>query len=127
MRNVFAVQFKRSIRILLSNIKQFLSIIFIIGIAVTLFVGLQANYNSLDLRVNDMYERGKMASIWANYTFVTEDLKDKEEIRNLLKYDVEVSERLMLSGKIESSTSQIALSDNYPTISKPSSLYKKKH
>lgn len=125
MRNVFAVQFKRSIRILLSNIKQFLSIIFIIGIAVTLFVGLQANYNSLDLRVNDMYERGKMASIWANYTFVTEDLKDKEEIRNLLKYDVEVSERLMLSGKIESSTSQIALSDNYPTISKPSSLYKK--
>ena len=57
-----------------ANWKQFLSILFIGGIAVTLFVGLEANADSIASRVNETYTRGNMADIWVTTSsYVEED------------------------------------------------------
>src|SRR5574344_1183127 len=61
-----------------SNWAQFLAIIGIGGVAVTLFVGLLANAESIEKRVNASYDDGNMADIW-----VTTKTYDKDDQANL--------------------------------------------
>lgn len=124
-KSVASILFKKSLLSLKENFKQFLSIIFIIAIAVTLFVGLQANYKSISSRVDDMYKKGNMADLFATYSLFTEKDNDIEEIRNYLNYDVNVDTRLNISAKVEGRSTNILLSDGYPYISKPSAILKK--
>ena len=69
-KNVYSMLFKKSLKDLKSNIKQFISIVFIIALAVTLFVGLQANYISLKTRVDDFYIQGNVGSYFLTYAMV---------------------------------------------------------
>ncbi|MEG0977952.1 MAG: FtsX-like permease family protein [Bacilli bacterium] len=124
-KSVLGLQFVKALRSLKTNFKQFISIIFIIAIAVTLYVGLQANYQSIDKRVTDMYKRGNMASLWSTYSLITDNSTDKEDIKNLLQYDAQFDERLILDSKIGGISTNLAISNGYPMINKPSSLYKK--
>lgn len=121
-RSVYSILAKKSLKDLVSNIKQFISIIFIIALAVTLFVGLQANYISLDTRVDDFYTQGNVASYFMTYTMV--DDNEEKAINDLMPFDVDTNKRLNISAKLEGKSLNIAVSDSYPTVSKAYELFK---
>lgn len=120
-KTVYSMLFKKTIEDLKSNWKQFISIIFIIGLAVTLFVGLQANYISLKSRVDDFYTQGNIASYFTTYTMVDEN--EEKEINNIIPFDIDTNRRLNLTAKAEGQPMNIAISDTYPTISKAYELF----
>ena len=115
-RSVYSMLAKKSLRDLVSNIKQFISIVFIIALAVTLFVGLQANYISLDTRVDNFYMQGNVASYFMTYTMV--DDNEEKAINDLMPFDVDTNKRLSISAKLEGKSLNITVSDTYPTVSK---------
>ena len=56
--------FKKCIRDIFRNIKQFISIIFIIAISCTLYIGLEANAEGFEKRVNRIFTNGNLSDIW---------------------------------------------------------------
>ena len=121
-KSVYSMLFKKSLKDLKSNVKQFISIVFIIALAVTLFVGLQANYLSLKTRVDDFYIQGNVASYFMTYTMV--DDNEEKTINDIMPFDVDTNKRLNISAKLEGKSLNIAVSDTYPTVSKPYKLLK---
>ena len=121
-KSVYSMLFKKSLKDLKSNVKQFISIVFIIALAVTLFVGLQANYLSLKTRVDDFYIQGNVASYFMTYTIV--DDNEEKAINDIMPFDVDTNQRLNISAKLEGKSLNIAVSDSYPTVSKPYKLLK---
>lgn len=111
---------KKGLREITSNWKQFLSMLFIGTIAVTLFVGLTANAQSLDDRVNETYEKGNMADLWVTVTGVDED--DKAAIERITGGEVEG--RYYYYAALEATASYIVINSEYPEISKPWNLIK---
>jgi ABC-type antimicrobial peptide transport system permease subunit len=124
-KDVLKMLFKKTFRDLKSSVKQFISIVFIIGIAVTLFVGLQANYSSLKARVNDMYDNGNVADIFLTYDLINEKDKDEENIKNLFpyEYDITSEKRLIMPSKVQSANSNLAITDYFPHIDRASNIY----
>ena len=114
--------FKKALRDLRSNWKQFISIIFIIGLAVTLFVGLQANYLSLKNRVDDFYSKGNVASYFMTYGLVDEN--EEKNINDIIPFNVDTNLRMSVSAKLEGKGINIVVSDTYPTVSKAYKLLK---
>lgn len=122
--STFFILLKKSFKDLKTNIRQFLSIIFIITIAVTLFVGLQANYKSLKERINYYYEQGNMSSYWLTYGLVTNEEETNITAKlNQNGIQVESDTRLIVNAKVEGSSVNLVISDTYPTINKPAGLY----
>ena len=62
-KNARGILFKMGLRSVKQNFLQFLSIIAIGGIAITLFVGLLANVESFENRVSTTYEKGNLPSL----------------------------------------------------------------
>ncbi len=108
---------KMLIRSLKRGWAQFLSIISIGAIAVTLFVGLLANADSFENRVNEVYSEGNLSSLWVTTTKY--DSKDQEEISALLNDDEEMEGRLYLPCKVGSMDIYLAVLPDMPSISKP--------
>ena len=108
---------KMLIRSLKKGWAQFLSIVAIGAIAVTLFVGLLANADSFESRVNEVYSEGNLASLWVTTTKY--DAKDKEEISSLLNEDETIEGRLYLPCKVGSMDIYLAITPTMPKISKP--------
>lgn len=106
---------KREIK---SNIKQFLAIIFIVSLAVTLFVGLSANTKSFNNRVNKLYKEGNIADI---YTYVSS--YDGDDLFNLKNIDnvEDVNQRFVMDGELNGGAITFILNEKEPTIAKPSS------
>lgn len=73
--------FNKMRREIKSNIKQFLALILIAGLAVTLYVGLSANAKSLQNRVDKLYEAGNIADIFVYSTDVNDE--DMEYLANI--------------------------------------------
>ena len=121
-RSVYSMLFKKSLKDLKSNLKQFISIVFIIALAVTLFVGLQANYLSLKTRVDDFYTQGNVADYFLTYTLVDEN--EETTINNLIPFDIDTNQRMNISAKVEGKSINLAVSDTYPTVSKAYELLK---
>ena len=61
---LFKLLLRKCFREILRNIKQYISIIFIIAISVTLYTGLDANALGLKNRVEDVYVKGNIADEW---------------------------------------------------------------
>ena len=108
--------FKKSLKDLKSNVKQFISIVFIIALAVTLFVGLQANYISLKTRVDDFYIQGNVGSYFLTYAMV--DDKEEKAINDIMPFEIDTNRRFNVGAKLEGKSINIAVSDTYPTVSK---------
>ena len=73
---------------------QFLAVIAIGAIAVTLFVGLLANAQSFENRVNEVYSEGNLASLWVTTTRYEKE--DQEMISSFLEEGEEMDGRLYL-------------------------------
>ena len=112
---------KKCIRDIIRNVKQFIAIIFIIGVAVTLFVGLLANSNEFERRVNIVYEKGNIADIWVT---VNPDLFSSTEMEEEYNTLVEINggdadnveKRLYLPTTINNLSANALISKDFPKI-----------
>ena len=92
---------------------QFLSVISIMGIAITLFIGLTSNAKGVNNRVNELYFKSNMADIYTSVS--TYDTNDDEQFSLLGDYE----KRYQISGEVNGKNGTLLFMDNYPTISKP--------
>ena len=63
-RSTFSVLFKMAVREAKKSWAQFLAIVAIGAIAVTLFIGLLSNAECFDRQLNATYDAGNMADVW---------------------------------------------------------------
>ena len=117
----FKILVKKCIRDIVRNLRQFIAIIFIVAVAVTLFVGLQANSKEFERRVNIVYEQGNIADIWVTIspdlfstTEMDEQYNELVEINGGNKENVE--KRLYLPTSINNLSTNALISKNYPKI-----------
>ena len=106
-----------NIRTFLHSKFQFLAVIFITAIALTLYVGLTSNAKSINDRVNSLYQDGNIADIWV--TTSTYDENDLNNLKSILNDDGEVESRLYLPASINSYSSNALISESIPNINKP--------
>lgn len=117
MVSTFSLFRKKATRDIAHNWKQYSAIILITGIAITLYVGLTSNAESLKQRVNEMYEGGNIADVW---TTVTEfNRRDEKAIQEIIGDEGQIDERFVVSAKLNSKTSTAHLSYDYPKVNKP--------
>ncbi len=119
---VLSLFFKMIIREFKAHWSQFIAIIAIGGIAVTLFIGLQANAISFQKQVDTMYEMGNLADIWV--TTNDYDKKDFENLQQIVGEDGYVEKRFDLPSQASSRPIYAIISDTMPTISKASTITK---
>lgn len=111
---------KVALREIKHNWAQFLSMIAIGAIAVTLFVGLLANADSIESRVDSAYQMGNMADIWL--TLDETDEKAETHIKSFLDSNDEIDTRFEFPCKLVNTSSVCAVSKTMPKISKPYSI-----
>lgn len=113
----FSLFFRLAWREVRHHWTQFLAIIAIGAIAVTLFVGLEANAVSLENRVEETYSSGNMADLWVTSSRYEE--KDEEKIASLLQKGEHYEKRFELNASVGSHSVLTAVSVSLPTISCP--------
>lgn len=106
-----------SFRSLKKGWSQFLAIIAIGTIAVTLFVGLLANAQSFENQVSQCYQEGNLADIWV--TTEKYDAEDESQIKTLVGDKGQVESRFYYPAEIGTHEIYMTVSKDYPTISKP--------
>jgi ABC-type antimicrobial peptide transport system permease subunit len=94
MKSVVALLAKKTLRSIKLGWKQFLAIVLIGGIAITLFIGLLSNAQSLQMRVDELYRIGNEADIYVT-TSKHED-EDLDKIKTLVYKDDAVESRFMM-------------------------------
>jgi putative ABC transport system permease protein len=96
------------------NLGQFLAIIGISGIAVTLFVGLKSNATSIESRVNQVYSDGNVADIWL--TTSSYDKDDENLVVSSLNSGAEVDHRFYSFVQINKRNFYAVVRDGLPSI-----------
>lgn len=123
----FKVLIKKCFVDLVRNIKQYIAIVFIIGIAVTLYSGLDSNAVNFANRVADVYssEKGNLSDIWLTLSrkdidadTSNQDKLDLQKMEEIAGDDGAVETRLMLPSSIESYSAYGLISFSRPTINK---------
>lgn len=125
---LFKTLTKKLFRDIWKNFRQFISIIFIVGISVTLYVGLDANAQSFENRVNEVYKKGNIADEWitispdfVNTEQMEEDLTFIEEEAGVNSGGV-VETRFYLPMSLGSTSANALVMDKLPTINTPYNL-----
>ncbi|MBO4737260.1 MAG: ABC transporter permease, partial [Bacilli bacterium] len=113
---------KLGLREIKNNWKQFLAIIAIGSIAVTLFVGLMANADNFESRVQKTFDSGNMADLWV--TTKTYDENDVYRIRQIVGEEGEVESRFEAMGQAGHHSVYVGITYGEPTISHPYDLQK---
>jgi putative ABC transport system permease protein len=96
------------------NLGQFLAIIGISGIAVTLFVGLKSNAVSIESRVNEVYKEGNVADLWLTTSKYDKD--DENLISSSLNADAEIDHRFYSFVQINKRNFYAVVRDGLPSI-----------
>ena len=104
------------------SILQFLAIIAIGAIAITLFVGLLANADVFETQVKSVYKQGNLASMWVTTTL--NDTDDFEEIKRIVGDRGEVEGRFYFPGTANARNVYLSITDKKPTLSKPFDITK---
>lgn len=120
------VLLKKCFRDIFRNIKQFISIIFIVAISCTLYIGLEANAQGFEKRVNTVFKEGNLSDLWVtispeldNYEQMDQDL---QFIKSVSGENSEAETRLFLPSNILSYSVNGLISSSFPTINKPCSF-----
>ncbi len=103
----------------LNGWKQFASIIAMGGIAMTLFVGLLSNAQSLSNRVDEFYASGNLPDLWVLTKEYVPDLEEGLRFADVLEDGDQVDSRFQITGKVNSSTCYGAIVSSMPSLSKP--------
>ena len=121
-RRTFAFLFKQGLREIRSLWKQFLAIVAMGAIAVTLFVGLQANADGLRNRLDSLYQAGNLADTYVTVNPLKGNQGELTEIRSLMGEEADVEARFYSFARIDTNNAYCAISTSFPTISKPSNM-----
>ena len=113
---------KLGLREIKNNWKQFLAIIAIGAIAVTLFVGLMANAENFSSRVETTFRNGNMADLWV--TTLSYDERDEAAIKHIVQDKGSVESRFEIMGQAGHHSVYVAVTDGEPAISHPYDLQK---
>ncbi|MCD8209555.1 MAG: ABC transporter permease [Coprobacillus sp.] len=108
---------RKTTRSIKNNWGQFLSIILITAIAVTLFLGLSANAESFKDRINRLYEECNVADIWI--TTDGESEADTQYISSLLNESDSMEVRGYIPATFEEDSAYMVTTDVMPTINAP--------
>jgi len=100
-----------------SHWAQFLAIIGIGGVAVTLFVGLLANAESIEKRVDQAYDEGNMADLWV--TTSSSRTIDYVSISSIVGEEGEVDTRFEAPGRFARNSIYTVITPEIPRISHP--------
>ena len=122
MVSVRKILAKLGLREIKNNWKQFLAIIAIGTIAVTLFVGLMANADNFESRVNRTFDNGNMADLWV--TTRSYDSRDEANIKEIVGDKGRVESRFEAMGQAGHHSVYVGVTDGEPTISHPYDLQK---
>ena len=114
-----AILSKKLFRQTLSGWKQFISIIAMGGIAMTLFVGLLSNAESLSERVNSFYEAGDLPSLWVITKEHETDLGSSLKSAGVLDEEDRVDSRFQINARLNSHIVYGAITTGMPTLSHP--------
>ena len=117
--STFGILNKKLRRETLSGWKQFLSIIAMGGIAMTLFVGLLSNAQSLSNRVETFYQDGNLPSIWVLTREHQSNLDEEFKLAGILDEEDQTETRFQITAKVNSSSCYGAVVSKRPTLSKP--------
>lgn len=119
---LFKTLFKSCLRDFRKNLKQFIAIVFILGIAVVLFTGLNANSIAFENRVNQVYssENGNLADIWVtlNTDMESDSSDDLVEIEKFIGDDGKMEERTLIPSSVNNFACYSLISIDRPTINK---------
>ncbi|MCD8204897.1 MAG: ABC transporter permease [Coprobacillus sp.] len=114
---VSGVLTRKTTRSIRHNWGQFLAIIGITAIAVTLFLGLSASAKSLDERVDRLYSECNVADIWVTTSGYEED--DQTALENMLDSEDLLEKRSYLPSYLGVRSMYAVIVDEYPAISAP--------
>ena len=113
----FGLLNRMMLRTIKQNLMQFIAIIVIGAIAVTLFVGLEANAIVFESQVEEVYEAGNLADLWV--TTESYDKEDFEKIQSIIDGKGQMESRLYLPSQSAVHSLFLTVVDKIPTISKP--------
>lgn len=119
----FKILLKKCFRDIGRNLKQFLSIIFIIAVAITLFIGLEANSEAFERRVDEVYTQGNASDIWITVNPEIFDTKSNLEDFNKVVAanggdESLVEKRMYLPTTINGISASALISRTLPNINK---------
>lgn len=117
-KNTMLILLKMQLRNIKKHIGQFLSIIMIGAIAVTLFVGLYSNSMVFDDQIQTVFDQGNVADLYVT----CDDFKQEDEdfIKSLTEENGDqFEERLYLPATINNKNIYLGVVDSMPSISKP--------
>lgn len=116
-KSTFSILLRMMLRTLRRGFMQFLAIITIGAIAVTLFTGLISNADVFETQVNTVYKEGNLPSLWV--TTKSYDANDMSMISSLLSEGEKVESRYYLPCQGQAHSYYLCVSKDMPTISKP--------
>lgn len=105
---------KIAIRTIFKQWLQFLAIIMINAVAVTLFVGLCSNADNIAKRTNTLYEGSNIADIWTSITI--NDEQDSDAINQIVGELGYTETRYSLNAEIGNGSFNALMSEELPTI-----------
>lgn len=108
---------RMTLRSLKKGWAQFLAVILIGAIAVTLFVGLLSNAEVFERQVDKAYREGNLPDLWV--TTSRYDVDDEDNLSSMLSEEDEIEGRFYLPCQIPGHQVYFAISENEPTLSKP--------
>ena len=97
-KSISLLSLKIGFRSLKKNIGQFLAIILIGAISMTLFVGLLSNAQAFGKQIDDTFARGNLPDLFVTCSQVEEE--DRRAIDEIIGDDGEIEERIYLPCKI---------------------------
>lgn len=109
------ILFRMMLRTLKKNIAQFLSIIAIGAIAVTLFCGLISNADVFETQVDSVFAKGNLADLWVTTQHYDKD--DEERLSSFLEDGEEIEGRFYLPVKGLSHSFYLSVVRDLPKIS----------
>ncbi len=113
---------KMQLRNIKRNIAQFLAIIVIGAIAVTLFSGLQANADVFQKQIDTAFVNGSIPDLYV--TTQKYDENDAKQIEDMLPDDYQFDKRLYIPSKIGTHSVYTVIVDSMPSLAKPYEIVK---
>lgn len=118
-QSTFSLMFRMMLRSIKQNVLQFLAIIAIGAIAITLFVGLISNADVFESQVNSVYSQGNLANLWVTTAIDKVDTKDLAAIEGMLEDGEKVEGRSYITSSAGNNSIYLCVVHGMPTISKP--------
>lgn len=116
-KNTLSLLNRMTFRSLKKGWAQFLAVILIGAIAVTLFVGLLSNAEVFERQVDKAYREGNLPDLWV--TTSRYDIDDEDNLSSMLFERDEIEGRFYLPCQIPGHQVYFAIQENEPTLSKP--------